>query len=125
MEQVWKKTLSLLKSEVNEQVFSVWFQPIKQIGLEDNTIILAVPNKFFESWIKEKYMGLLTSSLSRASGKDLAVRFEYVPTDPSAPVDPAAGKIDEKTVLPETAEKPGTIKWLKNVFEFGQFLHEN
>ena len=78
MENIWEKALSTIKSEVNEQVFSAWFLPLQLIAIDDDQIRLGVPNKFFENWIREKYISLLKTAVQHASGKPLAISFEIV-----------------------------------------------
>jgi len=120
MDNLWEKALSFLKSEVNEQVFTVWFLPIKQSSVEDSAITLTVPNKFFENWIREKYISLIKTALFQASGKALAIRFE--PGKPSLPekeINPAVVKekaASPGAAAPGAAEKQGTMEWLKTVF---------
>lgn len=59
----------------NEQAFSIWFEPIRFVTLKDNSIVLEVPNKFFKSWLLDRYMALLASSVQKASGKELNIEF--------------------------------------------------
>ncbi len=114
MDNVWDKALSFLKSEVNEQVFTVWFLPIKQGSVEDSAITLTVPNKFFENWIREKYISLIKTALLQASGKALAIRFE--PEKKSLPQKENTPAVVKEKAAPGAAEKQGTMEWLKTVF---------
>jgi len=117
MENTWKKALSALESEVNDQIFSAWFLPITQIGEDEKSITLGVPNKFFENWIQEKYISLMRNAVQQASGKSLSIKFkivEMVSADPvqNAPSRPAAA------AKPETAsaEKEQSGGWFKSMF---------
>lgn len=73
---VWSKALEIVRQALdNEQVFGIWFKPIKPVSIKDGTITLEVPNKFFKTWLLERYMGTLSSALSKASGSDMTVEF--------------------------------------------------
>ncbi|MBF0217860.1 MAG: hypothetical protein HQL30_12815, partial [Candidatus Omnitrophica bacterium] len=89
MENVWEKALLLLKSEVNDQVFSSWFSPIRQFSVADDVLTLAVPNKFFENWIRENYENDILSAIRKTSGRVINIKF-----------------IATETASPAAAEKP-------------------
>ena len=120
MENLWKKTLSILKDEVNDQIFTAWFTPIRELSSDDKSITLGVPNKFFENWIKERYISLLSTALQQASGKNLSIRFkidESVPLDEpleEAPTGEEKEKQEEEKKQEEKKEASGG--WLRSVF---------
>lgn len=123
MENVWKKALSILQSEVNDQVYNAWFLPIQELSENDSSITLSVPNKFFENWIKEKYISLIKNSVQQAAGKELAIKFGVADTTlPSAP--PANAQSQNKP-LSDTKEKDQAGNWLKSVFAGSRPLPEN
>ena len=73
---IWPKALEIIKGELeNEQVYGIWFKPIKPVSLKDGTITLEVPNKFFKSWLLDRHMELLSAALCKACGSDLKVEF--------------------------------------------------
>ncbi|MBD3380200.1 MAG: chromosomal replication initiator protein DnaA [Candidatus Omnitrophica bacterium] len=121
MDSLWKKALNILRSEVNEQIFSAWFQPITQVSFDSSSLTLGVPNKFYEDWLKEKYISLISTAVHQAAGKDVSVSFKIVDTpnmsgmgqDPAPSVDPP-----EKTAPKPSSEErtPSGRSWLKNVF---------
>ena len=124
MTDIWKNTLVLLKEEVNDQVFSAWFLPIQEISSDDTSITLGVPNKFFENWIREKYISLLTTSLHQVVGKTLNVSFSIVESqeEDSSALGGASQqaleniqKVSQKTA-PAEKEKDQPVGWLKSVF---------
>lgn len=116
MNDTWKKALSILKSEVNDQVYSAWFLPMQQMSADDSSITLGVPNKFFENWIREKYISLLNNAVRQVSDKALEIKFE------TAGALPADGSAERTTVAPQPPpavpkdEKEPRVGWLKSVF---------
>ncbi|NQT32116.1 MAG: chromosomal replication initiator protein DnaA [Candidatus Omnitrophica bacterium] len=120
MEKTWEKALSILKSEVNEQIFSAWFMPIEQASIDDKSIALAVPNKFFENWIREKYISLIKTAVQQASGKALSVNFLISETAPeeaetaNASSEPKKKKRSENA--PHVPPEEKSVGWLQSVF---------
>ena len=50
---VWNGCLSVIREEISEQSFRTWFEPIRPIRLQENTLTLQVPNKFFFEWLED------------------------------------------------------------------------
>ena len=44
--EIWDKTLQLVKSELTEVSFNTWLKTIDPITINGNTLVLSVPNKF-------------------------------------------------------------------------------
>ncbi|MFH1411359.1 MAG: chromosomal replication initiator protein DnaA [Candidatus Omnitrophota bacterium] len=129
MENVWTKALEFLRSEVNDQVFSAWFLPIQMSSFDDSSITLDVPNKFFENWIKEKYISLIKTSVHQASGKDLSILFN-IPAVSEDPESSTASRIPAPSAEREnsSAEKEKADQkenWLKSVFSSNRHSPES
>ncbi len=120
MDNIWEKALGILQAEVNDQTFNAWFLPIKQSSADDSSITLAVPNKFFENWIREKYFSLLKSAINQACNKDLSIVFQILEEAPFA--HEAAASSDKERRGPQQLtpkdekDKDGTMGWLKSMF---------
>jgi len=113
MDNLWEQSLAFLKTEVNDQTFTTWFLPLKQLSLEDDILTLSAPNKFFENWVREKYLDLLRSALLKTSGKSLSVQFEIV-SDPAVPA-PVPVAASGTTLGKARDAKSDTMGWLKNL----------
>ncbi|MDP8298860.1 MAG: chromosomal replication initiator protein DnaA [Candidatus Tantalella remota] len=134
MENIWATALSTLKSEVNEQVLTAWFLPIKQVSINDSSITLGVPNNFFEGWIREKYISLIKTSIQQSAGKNIEVQFSIVEVEPSDAITappspggsitatagsasaPATAAGDTETQTGPKDEKEYGVGWLRSVF---------
>lgn len=122
MDDLWKKTLPLIQAQVNDQIFTAWFLPIRQVSGDDKSITLGVPNKFFENWIREKYISLLKASIQEAAGKPFSVNFEII--DMSASEAEQASSEASASLSPgvqiKTQKRPddkeSSVGWLQSVF---------
>jgi len=118
MQDLWKKALSILQSEVNDQIFSAWFSPISQLAAEGDSITLGVPNKFFETWIRDRYFSLINTAVQQAAGKNLSIEFKI---DESLALDAPPDHV-ATAARGDAAPKADDLKkeqsggWLKSVF---------
>ncbi len=74
--QIWSKVLEKVKEILGDEAWEIWFRPIKVQSFSDNSLTLEVPNKFFQTWIKEHYQGLIKETLKSLTQKeDIAVEL--------------------------------------------------
>lgn len=65
---VWDNCLRTIRRSVNAQSFKTWFEPIRPIHLDQHTLTISVPNKFFYEWLEEHYVHLLKTSVRQELG---------------------------------------------------------
>jgi chromosomal replication initiator protein len=109
--ELWDNLLGRLKGESSEQIFNGWFLPIKPISLSDNTLTLGVPNEFIKEWILERHMGLLTSHLTKLTGKNIGIEFVVSAAEEAESQKKPQGAPKEKkgwfrSVFPKQPEEP-------------------
>ncbi len=80
-QNIWGKCLQLIKVRIPAQTFNTWFQPIRAISLNDDSLFLQVPNKFFYDWLDTHYRELILSSLREITGDGLQVKYTVLLTD--------------------------------------------
>ena len=96
LESFWNEGIKIIKEKVSQQNFETWIKPIRIVSLEDNNVLLGVPNKFFKDWLVDNYIDLISNSLSDISGIDVDIQF--VVSKPDTP------KISSQKGSPETAK---------------------
>ena len=95
---VWNGCLSVIREEISEQSFRTWFEPIRPIRLQENTLTLQVPNKFFFEWLEEHYLPVLRKSIRQTLGPKANLEYNYVKDDPWQ----KNGKRKQPTATPAT-----------------------
>jgi chromosomal replication initiator protein len=125
----WLKAQDIIKKEVaNEQTYATWFGPIKFLSSADNIITLEVPNKFFRDWLLDRYIALITASISKAAGKEYKVEFFVREGSAVSPMKAAVKEVIEKKEAkgfwPFAKEKPDAAKeiGLEAKFTFDSFV---
>jgi chromosomal replication initiator protein len=76
-QDMWEKSLQLIKEEVGDGVFELWFSPMRLVSLRDGAAVCEVPNRFFKEWIEDFHPTLISDALSRVSGspENIGVRY--------------------------------------------------
>ena len=75
----WASVLEDVKSSVGDQRFSLWFQNLRPLAFEGNTITLGVPNLFVQDWLETHFLDVLRHALTRHVGSPPQVRFHIDP----------------------------------------------
>lgn len=76
MDLLWEKCLNIIKEKISQQNFDTWIRPIRIAMLQDNSITLSVPNRFFKDWLEDNYHALLKDSLTSLVGTVIQISFE-------------------------------------------------
>lgn len=100
-ERVWSSALQVLRSLLNQDIFNLWFAPIKAVSVENDALLLEVPNDFCEVWLKDNYGGLLRDALAQASGREMTIKFRAANSELRG--GPVAGRAAAKEKLPANA----------------------
>jgi len=77
-ESLWQQCLQLIRDNVPAQAFKTWFEPLKPLRWENNTLTVQVPSQFFCEWLEEHYYGLLQQVLLRVLGPHARLEYEVV-----------------------------------------------
>jgi chromosomal replication initiator protein len=86
---------------LHADVYSRWIAVISPVRIEQQTLYLGVDNDFYQSWLEEHYLPLISDALRVVSGQEWAISFTVNPVDlfTQADIEPAT----------ET-EKPRTLR---------------
>ncbi len=76
MEEIWLEAQSNIEKVLTPQTFNTWIRPIKFISASDNLLELAVPNKFIQEWLVEKYLGMIQEAVSSVTNTKYQISFK-------------------------------------------------
>ena len=121
LEDIWGKSLKLIKTELTEVSFNTWMKSIDPVSLEEETIVLAAPNEFTKSILEARYLTLIKNAVKQISNKNFDITFiipgEEVNQDVGQPK-----KEDKKEVI----ENNNLSKsHLRSKYTFDQFVIGN
>ncbi len=75
MEVLWNNCLEEIEKQVLPENFNTWFTPTYAYSKDENSLTIAVPNRFYEKCLTENYLELIQNALETVSNKKLEVRF--------------------------------------------------
>src|SRR5216683_6456266 len=79
MNGIWQKAADRIRDVIGQVGYETWIQPLKFIGLDNNTATLEAPNKFFREWISERYLDLLRTSIANEAGEPIEIKLALSP----------------------------------------------
>lgn len=86
---IWKKTLSIIKSDIIPVSFDTWIEPVIPVSMTDDSIILQVPYEYNKTMIEERYGELIKNALLYITGNsyelDVRIRDEKKEEEPEKP----------------------------------------
>lgn len=110
----WDRLLKGVEERVNVQSFNTWFKPLSLGEMDDDSLVIAVPQDYFASWLEEHYLSLIRSLCRSILGNDVSIRFSLA--SPSSSGDGEAAVIDEDIPALSTEEIPSSSDFSEKSF---------
>jgi chromosomal replication initiator protein len=131
---VWTKSLSLIKDQLDSQIYSAWIKPLSLSRIEldllgERAIVeITAPNKFCHEHVKQNYGHIIANTLADVTGSNnIVLRFK-VATSPLAPsISSALSKNSKKvtSILERKKKRAYLVKDSSNLnpkYHFGNFV---
>ena len=78
--EAWKRILDEARRELPEQAVTTWLQPAEPLVLENDRLVLGLPDEFAVQWNQAKHANLLSRLAEQVFGRRVDVAFR-VPED--------------------------------------------
>ena len=75
LNEIWQLTLSELSKDLNKPSFDTWFNLTKPISIENNILVIEVPNDFTKEWFETRYRDKIIKALKVITSSDHTVSF--------------------------------------------------
>ena len=72
----WSRCLDIIRDNVGEERFRIWFSPSKAVRYEGNKLILGLPTQYFMEEYEDRYFDLIKGVLRREFGPDVQLGYE-------------------------------------------------
>lgn len=92
LNDIWNRTLELLKGEMTEISFNTWIMTIEPISVDSSTLTLGVPADFQKGILESRYSYLIKNTLKQIAHKEYNINFV---TPSQTPAKPAREVLDE------------------------------
>ena len=103
---LWSKILVELKNSQPKHAYSTWFVPIKSIALNNDTLLLELPNQFFYEWIQSHYKQAIERASNATSKKELEIKFTVSPESPTLKTSNTEPLLQEGNPEKKATQKP-------------------
>ena len=75
LNQIWEKTINIIKGELTEVSFNTWIKSITPLSLHQNSIKLRVPNNFTKEILETRYKDLISNAIKMITSKQYEIQF--------------------------------------------------
>ena len=72
---LWSNACKHLNDVLHRDVYSRWIAVIEAVEFTDGTLTLAVDNDFYQTWLEEHYLPLISNAIGTAADSEVDVRF--------------------------------------------------
>ncbi|MBC7388259.1 MAG: chromosomal replication initiator protein DnaA [Opitutaceae bacterium] len=130
----WDKCLQLIRSQVEDQSFKTWFEPIVPHLLSGATLIVQVPSIYFYEYLEEKYVGILRNAIVAILGPQGKLEYSIIVDKgnkenkpktlqlPAQPYNNGANDNNKFNAKPLIKDKPLFKAQLNNNYQFENFI---
>src|SRR5690625_7528487 len=74
-EELWAATLNNIEQKISKPSFDTWLKKTEARTIDEETIIIDVPNEFARDWLEGHYTNLIREILYDLTGAELTVKF--------------------------------------------------
>ncbi|MFW8627232.1 chromosomal replication initiation protein DnaA [Deinococcus indicus] len=90
-QEIWADVLGYVRKNISEVEYHTWFAPVKNLGVQEGSLVLGVRNSFAQEWFRKHYLELLEDALRSLGAQNPQVSFQVLPAAQDAlllPSDP-------------------------------------
>jgi chromosomal replication initiator protein len=103
--ELWTDALRRIEGQLNKPTMESFLKVMRPVGLQGDTFVFAVPNRFAKDWVEQRLLGVIRGALRAALGRAIEVRV----TVAEAPAPPPAVRAQTAPPPPPRApEGPAT-----------------
>jgi chromosomal replication initiator protein len=84
--ELWTDALRRIEGQLNKPTMESFLKVMRPVGLQGDTFVFAVPNRFAKDWVEQRLLGVIRGALRAALGRAIEVRV----TVAEAPAPPPA-----------------------------------
>ena len=114
---LWKQIKERLKNSQPQHAFSTWFEPVVSIALNNNTLVLEVPNQFFFEWLQSHYKETIEKEALYVFSKSLTIKYTVSPETGEATT-----ASEENNLTQETRAAKKRVSTINEKYTFSSFI---
>ena len=119
---VWSKACKHLRETLSRDVYDRWIAVIEPLSLNDTALVLGVQNNFYQSWLEENYLPLISDALAAVHGQRLTISFDVLRESGRSPAAPATLEPVTAPLVKEKPAAPPVRQQLNPKYSFDTFI---
>ncbi len=122
----WQEILGYLKTKVNTQSYQTWLRPTRFSHVNQEELVVRVPNREFQDWIQEHYSSLINEALSQLPLHLRKVQYVVEEKTERKPMEAGDGKAFQAKLDFESVDHQLNPRYTFDTFVVGncnQFAH--
>ncbi len=76
MQLDWDAALNSIRESLPQTQFQNWISPVELIRIDKTSVVLGVPSRFHEDWLRSHYAEKISSAIQSQCGASLQLEFE-------------------------------------------------
>ncbi|MEX0823380.1 MAG: DnaA/Hda family protein, partial [Balneolaceae bacterium] len=77
-DNAWNECLEIIQDNISYQKYKSWFEPIRPVKLENDTLTIQVPSQFWYEWLEEHYYNMLRSTIAKVLGNEGKLEYSVL-----------------------------------------------
>lgn len=72
----WNATINAIRESLPPTQFHNWFKPVEFLRADSTSVVLGVPSRFHEEWLRNHYQDQITHAIKQQCGTEVQLEFE-------------------------------------------------
>jgi chromosomal replication initiator protein len=122
----WQEILGYIKTKVNTQSYQTWLRPTRFSHVNQEELVVRVPNREFQDWIQEHYSSLINEALAQLPLHLSKVQYVVEEGAEKKPMESGEGKAFQAKLDFESVDHQLNPRYTFDTFVVGncnQFAH--
>jgi chromosomal replication initiator protein len=122
----WQEILGYIKTKVNTQSYQTWLRPTRFSHVNQEELVVRVPNREFQDWIQEHYSSLINEALAQLPLHLSKVQYVVEEGTEKKPMESGDGKAFQAKLDFESVDHQLNPRYTFDTFVVGncnQFAH--
>lgn len=94
----WNATIDSIREVLPTAQFQNWFKPLEFIRSDEGRVVLGVPSRFHEEWVRNNFSSQIKQAIRKQTGSEMQLEFEILIQEEN--IEAARGSVPAASVAP-------------------------
>ncbi len=115
---VWQKAKEILRNDLSENVYNLWIDPLECASVQEDTVHVSCPDRFFSAYISRNYLEKIQEKLNEVDPRQRKVLLTVAQEQNCLP----ARRKNTQLRLPHIPEGCSSVRALHPRYTFAEFM---